>query len=533
MSSILAEFLNERDRKRKRQPTTAGLFTPASAAGGGGFTAVGAFGKRGATQEDDDEGILGTIGHVFSQGAADLKDVALGMPAGLWEIAKAGGAAATGDFDPLGDIAKATVEGVIEDIRHPLRHPGYTLLDILPLASGGAGAAVRLGAASRAARVGESAAQAFLRNPAKQARVLTGTTGAIGKGQYSRSGLGYVSQRAVDKWLQQAEPGTRREVALHRRIDKWNNRRVRVEEAIDNANVRKLWAAGRKISNGESRALRFVAEKIPLERRLSADQARVDEATARMGQHPGGVDRRTVQRLEERQQWGQDALQYLDRDAEGLPVFKDTPEAQRLATIYGLMEQVVGDREGILQGLDLMDEERLAGAKQKQGRYAAGAQWVQPTAARMGETPRKRAAQRNVRRLERRFESLSRKQRPGTYDYKTRARTQGEATQHLAQLTMERDKALKRLAEARYGPVDMNEVRIRNQQRGKIRRANERANKSLTKRGFKPAKLQLPPTVWDERYRLIEQEVLDSVARNPEHPVSKRWAERDEEIARL
>jgi hypothetical protein len=53
--------------------------------------------------------------------------------------------------------------GFAEDVRHPLRHPGYTLLDASALLSGGAGAAARGAASLRAIRAGESVARATTR----------------------------------------------------------------------------------------------------------------------------------------------------------------------------------------------------------------------------------------------------------------------------------------------------------------------------------------------------------------------------------
>src|SRR5579884_4040110 len=50
----------------------------------------------------------------------------------------------------LGHIEREQVTATKQDLEHPLRHPGYTLLDALGLASAGAGAVGRLGAAGRA-----------------------------------------------------------------------------------------------------------------------------------------------------------------------------------------------------------------------------------------------------------------------------------------------------------------------------------------------------------------------------------------------
>lgn len=517
---------------------------------GGGYTGGGAsesfVPNVAEKQKHEDHGILATIGHVLSQSAIDVKDMALGIPAGLKQIHLALAAADPSnpthwgkhDTTKLETLGRAYLSALQEDVQHPLRHPGFTAADLLPFVSAGAGAAVRVSAASRAAALGESGAEAFLRNPAKAARVLTGPTGATAKGHYSRSGLGYASQRAIDRAMQaQAWKGGKAETLLNKRIEKWQHRQARVEEAVLNANVNKLLGAGRKLSNGESRALRFVANDIPLDRQFAADQARIDEIRNRVptAKNPAkpGADRRTVKRLEERAQWGQDALAYLERDAQGKPVFNATPEGQKLAHVYDLMQTVVGDREAILKGLDLIDEERLHGARVSQARYAAGAKYVEPTAARLGRSPAVKAARRRVTRLEKRFDKLVKRERPGTFDLKERQLTHAEAVQHLAELTLTRDKALKDLADASFGPINKRELRDRNVERGKLRRQNARVNKSLKKRGFPPAKLVLPPTLWDERFAEVARRADEAYARNPEHPVTKRWQEREAEIERL
>jgi hypothetical protein len=47
-------------------------------------------------------------------------------------------------------LGKAVAKSVRSDFQHPLRHPGYTLLDVLTVAAGGQAAASKFGAAGRA-----------------------------------------------------------------------------------------------------------------------------------------------------------------------------------------------------------------------------------------------------------------------------------------------------------------------------------------------------------------------------------------------
>lgn len=506
----------------------------ASSGSSGGGASPFATGGSSGVQGPHDQSIFDAIVKVFTQGAADFKDVALGLPAGIYESGKVGVEALGGNPDPAIALAKAFGAQLATDVRHPLRHPGYTLLDLLPFVSGGAGAVARLGEAGRAASVGEDALRAFVRNPAKSERVITSPTGATAKGHYSRSGLGYSTQRVTDALLQGAKPGSRRETLLNKRISKWNDRRLRVEEALAQAASNRLWEAGKRLDNTQSQALRFVAEKLPLQQRLTADATRLDEARANVGQRPG-QDARTVKKLEDRLQWGHDAVaEYLQVDADGLPVFKDTPEAQKLAGVYGLMQQVVGEREEILKALDLMDDAKLHGAKVRTGRLVMGARYVEPTAARMGNTPRLRSADYSLRRLERQFQRAAAREAgmPEHVFYK-KPRSHDDAVAHLSQLTRERNKALRYIAEGMFGPIDKREVAMRNTERGKLKRIHKRTQKSLKLRGMGSTKLVLPKTVWEERLAEAEAQVQSALERRPDEPAMKRWAERDDEIDKL
>src|SRR5439155_1379811 len=105
----------------------------------------------------------------------------LNTPAGLVAGAKAGGedlASAGGAFGHAigskhahGDLSfkrsramgKAMVKQTAADLRHPLRHPGFTLLDVMAVASAGAGAGSRLAGAGRALRAGDGLRAAVTR----------------------------------------------------------------------------------------------------------------------------------------------------------------------------------------------------------------------------------------------------------------------------------------------------------------------------------------------------------------------------------
>jgi hypothetical protein len=180
-----------------------------------------------------------------------------------------------------------------------------------------------------------------------------------------------------------------------------------------------------------------------------------------------------------------------------------------------------------------MDDGALEGAKLKVGRYVLGAHWVHPTAARQGRAPSVVQQRKYVEKLQRHYDKLYAREKPGSIIARDRKLNKAEAEQHLAELNLTHDRALKMIADAQFGPVDKREVSRRNVKRGKAIRQAARTNKSLTMRGFGAMNLKLEPTVWDERFRDAQAFVDEQIAKNPDHPVMQRWQERMDEIARL
>jgi hypothetical protein len=91
---------------------------------------------------------------IAARTVGDLTGAALYAPMGIGLTAKTVG----GDFlagphhrpTATRELVKNIGKSTVEDVRHPLRHPGYTLLDALAVTGGVAGAAGRLGAAREA-----------------------------------------------------------------------------------------------------------------------------------------------------------------------------------------------------------------------------------------------------------------------------------------------------------------------------------------------------------------------------------------------
>lgn len=118
---------------------------------------------------------------LINQWAKEVAQAALNVPGGLYEVGKqeAGdiGRVAHGDFSFKGNrrIGKSIAQGFWEDIRHPKQRAPFLALDILGLASLGAGTAARgVAVAGDIGRGADAAAVAktLLRNPPPGERLL-------------------------------------------------------------------------------------------------------------------------------------------------------------------------------------------------------------------------------------------------------------------------------------------------------------------------------------------------------------------------
>lgn len=109
------------------------------------------------------------------QGTKDVLDIAYNAPGGIVELGKAPTkdlmAVKPKRFGGKGDLSfkrsralgKAMAVGTYEDLRHPLRHPGYTLSDVLALGTAGASGVSRVAAAGKAIKAGEGVGRAIAR----------------------------------------------------------------------------------------------------------------------------------------------------------------------------------------------------------------------------------------------------------------------------------------------------------------------------------------------------------------------------------
>lgn len=104
----------------------------------------------------------------FKRFAKDFEDIATGLPAGLYRQADAAGKLLQAHPKPMARLLRDVAKGTYADMRHPLRHPGNTLLTALGIASGVGGGISRTaagaGAISRGAGV-RGAVSAAARKP--------------------------------------------------------------------------------------------------------------------------------------------------------------------------------------------------------------------------------------------------------------------------------------------------------------------------------------------------------------------------------
>ncbi len=351
-------------------------------------------GGRKPRDKGDDGGILGTISRIPGDVGRDFYQAAVGLPAGLYYMGEAGAKdvtraveetvrAVTGK-DPERRLTKkappgsetkklggAIVRSTIEDFKHPLRHPGNTILNVAGIASMGAGTASRVSAAAKAARgakVGKAAAatEALLTKPKPGVRKFRVGDLEV-EAPKSRSALTRGTQRALDKRRQAKALKDPTGRAAKREAKKASGalmETLRAEEALGKADAAALQALGRKLKPGEQYALRVVAEEAPLNKRIAATRESI--ANSR-----GAERRRHAKRLT----LLEDARKHL-ADPDGKPEF--TPGNTKLRVVFDRMSKVAGSREQLAKELGLLTDEAIAARKTAAGRAAMGAQWTTP-----------------------------------------------------------------------------------------------------------------------------------------------------------
>jgi hypothetical protein len=172
-------------------------------------------------------------------------------------------------------LGEQMVKQTGQDLRHPLRHPGYTLLDVLGIAGGGAEALARLG---RVASTGRAAA--LLTHAPPGERLFRVGEGEV-HGLYARSALARRAQKTTDK-LRERHPEMR--FGLRSTPEKVGFERVqneRVKQVLADRPAHQLVAATKKLKPHERLALRVVAEEVPLQQRIAHAESQLATATGR------------------------------------------------------------------------------------------------------------------------------------------------------------------------------------------------------------------------------------------------------------
>ncbi len=306
-------------------------------------------------------GFLGDVGHFFSQTATDFKDVALGFPGAIKDL----GSATYHDVKSvvqhpnsnlhhykLTGIGEGVAKGIWEDFKHPLRHPGYTILDAIAIASTGAGAVSRVGAVGRLAKAAEvgdplrasKVIKTLLKGPepGRIAYKLPGSKGVVEKPAF-KSALGRTGQRAFRDFLQSGAKGTRRHTFLEGRISKEIAREIRTSTVRASASGTKLLNVGKGLKQAEETALRVKAEGVPIKERIAFHQAKIK-----------GVGSSLFKKRHEKQIRLLEAAQKYVTD--GKPELK----TKKLQEVYDHMKKVSVERENTLVRAGVFTPAQLA-----------------------------------------------------------------------------------------------------------------------------------------------------------------------------
>jgi hypothetical protein len=157
----------------------------------------------------------------------------------------------------------------VETVKHPLRHPGDTLLLALPAV----GRAAKLGEAAALAKAGGSAGdvvKAATVGVKPGPRVLHVGDMEV-RGHYSRAAGSRVAQKLTDRALEKGaqrpgKVGVKVENQLHRRAAKWESRNQRTADAVARAPGTAVAALGKKLKPSR-------APRAPPRRRRSPGRA--------------------------------------------------------------------------------------------------------------------------------------------------------------------------------------------------------------------------------------------------------------------
>jgi hypothetical protein len=283
------------------------------------------------------------VTHVVGKTVHDLEQAAIHTPAGLYEVGKAGVHAAEGHPDELLNVGKGIVTGTIQDLEHPLRHPGYTLLDLAGVVSGGVGVAARAGRIAKALEAGDAAgaAKALAFKAPAEARTISHGNLSVPAGTYSQNEAFRLAQKLTDK-VRQTFPEARIGLRTQpERVGMALKENRRISEAVSRVPAGALAAI--KLNRGEQAALRVVAEGIPVGDRIRFHQDQLPHLPS------ARLQRQTVKTIAALK-----AAEAHIHDVHGVPRFK--PSEKRLIDIYEQAKTVATKRETMLKDAGLLTD---------------------------------------------------------------------------------------------------------------------------------------------------------------------------------
>jgi hypothetical protein len=397
-------------------------------------------------------------------------------------------------------LGRAVGQGFAEDWQHPLRHPGFTALDLSALASAGVGTGARAAAAGRALGAGEGIGRALVRKTSAGGSLLhappPGTrTYKIGelevKEPNSRNALRRQAQKAHATIVNRSEhPLAKRELA--RRAGKTLEHQGRVEAAVERAPAELLDTQGHKLARGRKRAgmqvaMRAVAEGKPIESRIRFHQERrnLAETRAERSDH-----QHQITLLREASKYVENVKVKTKRGMEYRPRIRE--DAPTLGKVYGQLLHVDQQREAILRDTGQMTEAGLESRKHSPGQIIEG--------GRYEKTPARTGRAEQVREY------------PGRSRTIVRQRTEHEAKNRLAELDQQYEAMVGKIAEAVNPHDNPRAVQLKRNQ----------INARVGKGKYLGTKRQ--PTVSSEVRRIAEDKLMQAVERKPDSPVAKRAA---------
>lgn len=335
-------------------------------------------------------------GHIASNLGTGLVMDAIHTPAGFQKLIADSATSVKQQFEPMHmgqpsaltldirNMAKQTKLSV-SDPHYMAEHPDQTLLNVFALATGGAGAAERIGLAGEAAKAGDlgGTLKALTTKPAPVTRLI------------SHDGFSVelpAADNPLTRTVQKATGALREKfpdvpmVSTAVKAGKANARNVRIDQRINEVpisdmigkskeaglltrgkNVGKLGTLGKLTDDALARqqAIRVVAEGVPTDTRIATHERFIRDGKSSQAQHPeirAMRDRTFMAGHNEQIKLNTLAQKYLDETG---PTPKLTDPKMQEA--YDAMKKVATNREQLLDRINSLDPEIAKGRLSKPG----------------------------------------------------------------------------------------------------------------------------------------------------------------------